>query len=160
MSRFFGRRSRNRRVQPQGYTPSGAIERQIDALRRLAEEGYLEEDAVRPVIDELLTTGTDEAVERFRRQASTLIQRGMDRQQQELDQQEPQGETKTQSRYATQPEVPAVPEEEVVAETKAVEVQDDTPVVEPDPYTYRVHSMPVARASPLLEVVRTIQSEM
>lgn len=149
-------RRRRRRITPapQGESKSGGGRRQnlisarIQQLRNYQNQGLLEEEQVNNVVDNVLTTGTREAEDEFLRQARRLIRQADDNMGQQV------------SAYATQPEVPPLPEEEVVAETKAVEVQDDTPVVEADRYTYRVHSMRVAHASPLLEVVRTIQSEM
>ena len=141
--RLFNRLTRRNRVQPQGetkntYTPSGAIERQIELLEDLVKEGYLQEDEIRPVIDNLINNGR-EAELQFRQQAAALIGRGWDIRRETpmaLEvQPEPQGETKTQSIYAIQQEdVPMaieaqpVPREQIPTATRVVglSVQDIT----------------------------------
>jgi len=139
---------RGERKTTRGRRRSRAINRQIETLEAYREQGYLQEDEIRPVIDELLTGDRDE--EQFRREAQTLIQRGdaramedvanvMDLPQDEPD--EPQGETKTQPQ---------------------IEVIEGGIVVE-NPGGDRVVGVPArGEASPgtFLEIVSNIQSEM
>ena len=174
MRRLFRRGRRTGRIQqePQGESKitrrqsirADEINGRIRDLEGLVELGLLSQDKVDEFRDKLMEgeisvqeffTETKKIIDRINTEMRQRREEFARQQEAEEQLQEPQGESKT-SRYATQPEVPPVPDD--IPEVEAEEVQDDTPVVEADRYTYRVHSMPVA--TPLLDVVRTIQSEM
>lgn len=168
--RIFGRRTRTGRVQPQGYTPSGAIQALLSTLRLYEREGYLQADEVRPVIENLINNGTEGEAE-FRQQASTLIDRGTERLDNRINRENQAGETKRQSRsrYVLQQQPQEAQEPRHVIQRRGH--IDADPVAKEVPMAVQVDPIPgeeiptatevrVVRASPLLEVVRNIQSEM
>lgn len=120
---------RGERKTTRGRRRSRAINRQIDMLERYRREGYLQEDEIRPVIDELLTGDRDE--EQFRREAQTLIQRGDARAMEDVanEMDLPQGETKipVAKEVPMAVEVEPIPNEQIpMARVVGVSVQNIT----------------------------------